>query len=528
MKKIRSVILALLLPMAMIAQENWEGGLFLGYSNYMGDLVEPVFTFAQSSPAFGLMLRNHLSDKMGLRFNLLYGKIKGDDAYYGFNTARNASFESPLVEVSFMGEYALFRFPQKKAGSTFQRGFTPYLFGGFGAAFGSPKVTNGETINYSNTYFSIPLGGGLRYDLNSRTHIGLELGGRFSFSDALDGISEQKGNPDLNDAYYMGGIVLGFRFGQTDTDDDGIPDDDDACPTQAGVYSLGGCPDADGDGIADRDDSCPDEPGDLRMNGCPDRDRDGVADNMDDCPDKAGLRRFSGCPDTDGDGIIDTEDNCPTVAGLSAMNGCPDADRDGITDAVDECPEEPGSAEHKGCPDIDNDGIRDADDECPGHPGLLRFKGCPDTDNDGISDKQDKCPSLPGLPENDGCPDISAEDKRILDLAMRAVQFESGSARLLPSSYRILDQIGEVITRYPGFSLRIDGYTDDVGNDFTNQQLSENRARACQDYLIEIGVSPSLLSYMGHGENSPIADNNTATGRRLNRRVTFTLLPSSN
>jgi hypothetical protein len=82
-----------------------------------------------------------------------------------------------------------------------------------------------------------------------------------------------------------------------DTDGDGVADADDACPNEAGVAALGGCPDADGDGVADKDDTCPNE---------------------------AGVAALGGCPDADGDGIADADDACPTEAGVAATNGCPE------------------------------------------------------------------------------------------------------------------------------------------------------------------------------------------------------------
>lgn len=529
MKKILSLTYILLLPFLCISQEKWEGGLFLGYSNYLGDLVEPTFTFKQPNLAIGLLVRNNLSEQFGLRLNLLYGKIEGDDANYDRNKDAGRKFNSTIWELSVLGEYELFGNRRWDENGKFSKIFSPYIFGGLGANFGNPKdIPTGlgdPESDYSNVHFSLPVGAGIKFDVSRKVNIGLELGMRFTFSDYLDGISEVSGDANDNDIYNVGGLVLSYRFGDKDSDDDGIVDSEDKCPTQPGSAALSGCPDSDGDGIADRDDNCPNDAGEARLNGCPDRDGDGVADNVDDCPDEAGLRRFSGCPDTDGDNIIDKEDNCPTVAGLPAMNGCPDADRDGITDAKDACPNEPGTAEHKGCPDTDDDGIADNEDDCPNNPGTRRFNGCPDTDGDGIADPNDKCPTLAGLAANDGCPEIKAEDKAVLDLAMKNVQFETNSANLLKSSRAILDQIAEIIQRYPGFKLTIDGYTDNVGNDFANQQLSERRALACFEYLASKGVSKSSMSHAGHGESSPIADNNTARGRSQNRRVEFKLIP---
>ncbi len=523
MKHVKLLLLVLSLPLLATAQEKWGGGLFLGMSNYWGDLVEPnAPLFDQASPAFGIMVRNQMSPNFALRGSLYYGKLKGDDKNYDQNFDRGASFSSSLIELGLIGEYDLLG-KRRYNGTTFKRTFSPYLLGGIAVNFGDPKPKNGD-VDYSTTRLAVPFGVGIRYDLSSKMFLGLEYATRATFSDDIDGISETTGNPDDNDWYNFAGLVLGFTFGDKDSDDDGVADEDDACPTLAGPVALSGCPDTDGDGIADREDACPNDAGEQRMNGCPDRDGDGVADNADDCPDDAGLRRFSGCPDTDGDNIIDKEDNCPTVAGIPAMNGCPDSDRDGITDAEDACPNDPGTAEHNGCPDTDNDGIPDHLDACPNDPGIKKFNGCADTDNDGVEDPKDKCPTLAGLANNQGCPELKAEDKAVLDFAMRNIQFATNSSELLPSAVKILDQIAEIVNRYAGYKLKIDGYTDDQGNDFANQQLSDSRAKSCYDYLASKGVDKSIMSYKGHGESDPIGNNNSAEGRRLNRRTVFTLV----
>jgi hypothetical protein len=159
-----------------------------------------------------------------------------------------------------------------------------------------------------------------------------------------------------------------------DGDADGVPDDVDACPKQAGVSALepqkNGCPmeaDSDRDGIANNEDACPTELGikqpDAKKNGCPpDGDGDGVGDNKDACPGKAGPAssdpKTSGCPapDGDNDGVPDAEDGCAEVAGDPQNKGCPaDKDSDNIPDASDACPEAAGVASDdttkNGCPE---------------------------------------------------------------------------------------------------------------------------------------------------------------------------------
>lgn len=111
-----------------------------------------------------------------------------------------------------------------------------------------------------------------------------------------------------------------------DTDDDGVIDENDKCPTVVGLKSLGGCPDTDGDGVADQEDKCPTVAGIKLFNGCPDTDGDGIEDAKDKCPSKVGIAKYEGCPipDTDGDGLNDEFDKCPTIAGSMANNGCPE------------------------------------------------------------------------------------------------------------------------------------------------------------------------------------------------------------
>lgn len=213
----------------------------------------------------------------------------------------------------------------------------------------------------------------------------------------------------------------------SDLDEDGVPDDEDACPSEGGLAGADGCPDADGDGIADAEDACPDEAGLPGAEGCPvptegDRDGDGLADEADRCPDTPGAPRSEGCPDADGDSIPDVEDACPDEPGVPGGDGCPDdipdggdgdRDSDGIDDIEDACPDEPGAPSADGCPDSDGDSIPDSEDACPeepGAPGAEDGEGCPapgegDADGDGIPDAEDTCPEEPGAFGAEGCPD---------------------------------------------------------------------------------------------------------------------------
>ena len=259
-----------------------------------------------------------------------------------------------------------------------------------------------------------------------------------------------------------------------------------------------------------------------------DTDQDGILDDADECPTVFGLSAFAGCPDTDSDGVQDSHDDCPTIAGLIEMMGCPDADGDGVKDDADLCPLVPGVAVFSGCPDTDGDGIEDSKDNCPTVRGLPAFVGCPDTDGDGTEDSKDRCPKTYGPISNLGCPVIEAADKEVLTFAMKAVQFQLGKATLVPESGTVLNQIASIMKKYPDYHLTIDGHTDNTGSAEVNKKLSLARAKACYDYLVNKGVPAERMSYNGFGPSKPIADNSTYSGRTLNRRVEFNLAPEGN
>ncbi len=284
-------------------------------------------------------------------------------------------------------------------------------------------------------------------------------------------------------------------------------------------------PDIDGDGIIDTEDDCPAVPGLASLRGCPDKDGDGIADKKDDCPETAGIAKFNGCPDTDEDGIKDSEDDCPEEAGPRDNNGCPlqDRDGDGVVDADDKCPDVAGSAAFAGCPDRDGDGVADAEDKCPDVAGSAAFAGCPDTDGDGVEDSKDRCPKEAGPKENKGCPKIEKKDEEVLKFAMKSVQFNTARATLKAESTTILDQVVEIMNKYPKYSLSISGHTDSIGSASSNQTLSENRAKTCYDYLVGKGIATNRMSYTGYGETQPIADNINKAGRQKNRRVEFNI-----
>eukprot|EP01136_Pigoraptor_vietnamica_P007443 Opistho-1_new@2665 len=234
--------------------------------------------------------------------------------------------------------------------------------------------------------------------------------------------------------------------------------------------------------------------------------------------------------DTDGDGILDSKDKCPTVAGTAKYDGCPvpDTDGDGINDENDKCPTVKGLAKYQGCPvpDTDKDGINDEEDKCPTVAGVARYQGCPipDRDKDGINDEEDKCPDVPGVRENNGCPVIKEEVVKKVAASAKNIFFATGSNKLLAKSFKSLNDVAAILKEDAALKLDIEGHTDNTGSDKINQPLSQKRAQAVYDYLTtKGGVDAARMSHEGFGSSKPIADNKTAKGRGLNRRVEMKL-----
>ncbi len=312
-------------------------------------------------------------------------------------------------------------------------------------------------------------------------------------SDYLD---DFKTGPN-NDLLYTGNVGLSYYFGRdSDYDGDGVPNNRDACEgTPKGVV--------------------------VDEFGCPvDSDKDGVADYLDQCKDT------------------------PPMVKVDA-SGCPiDSDNDGINDDVDKCQNTPigVKVDKHGCPiDTDGDGVPDYLDKCSNTPAKVSVdkSGCPvDSDDDGVPDALDKCPNTPkGVQVGpDGC--ALVKEKEVVVVTKPAVikhlvlsgdtNFESNKAKLLPSAYEALKDVVATMKQHKDYKWEIGGFTDAVGSESSNLKLSKLRAQSIVDYLVSQGVSRNNLQIKGYGESNPIASNDNAEGRSMNRRVEIKLLTPIN
>jgi outer membrane protein OmpA-like peptidoglycan-associated protein len=227
--------------------------------------------------------------------------------------------------------------------------------------------------------------------------------------------------------------------------------------------------------------------------------------------------------DKDDDGVPDSTDNCPDQAGTEANNGCPvlDRDHDGVLDKDDACPDEAGSESNRGCPliDRDRDGVLDKDDACPDEAGPESNRGCPllDRDHDGVLDRDDACPEVPGLVEANGC--MPEKAAKMFSGTFEGINFASGKAIIMRNSYTNLNRAAAVLNEFPSIRLIIEGHTDNIGQPYKNQALSEDRAQAVKDYFVSKGIDAMRIETAGYGDTRPVANNRTATGRAENRRI---------
>jgi len=171
--------------------------------------------------------------------------------------------------------------------------------------------------------------------------------------------------------------------------------------------------------------------------------------------------------------------------------------------------------------DVDGDGIVDMKDGAPWAPedkdGFEDADGVPDPDNDqdGILDLDDVKPMDPETKNRwhdyDGAPDSYPQ--------LEMVHYSSGSAVLSSDAKGYLRGVIHMVVEWPEIKLHVAGHTDDAHSEKYNIDLSQRRAEKVRDYLVENGCPAGQLVVTFHGETQPRADNKTAKGMAMNRRV---------
>jgi len=173
--------------------------------------------------------------------------------------------------------------------------------------------------------------------------------------------------------------------------------------------------------------------------------------------------------------------------------------------------------------DSDRDGVKDSVDRCPSSAAGVQVdaQGCElilDADNDGIVDAADQCPnSAAGSKVNSvGCYDTLKEDVTV----SLNVNFATNSANVVSDAVEEVRRVAKFMAQYPSASVVFEGHTDDLGAAAYNKSLSQRRAEAVANILVEqFDVSSERVSAIGYGEEKPLVENNSRDNRAKNRRV---------
>ncbi len=475
-KRAIGVIAWIVIAATTLLGQSWDHTKGIGVTGNLFKFVGGNVDRAALGTGGGLSLRYGLSPYLLFDFNLNYGSFKPTQVGKRFAADENAP-------------YRTFTFPaalELKVTPAPEAAIKPYGFFGTGAyvwdlrdesrekksLLKDQALVWGERVYGStqvNPLFNI--GAGIESFITSGLALDLQAGiSALAYSKRKDNV----GYADENGYAPYGRATLSFYFGYfKDTDKDGIEDRLDADPKRPedfdGFQDEDGAPDYDndGDGIPDDRDLAPNMAEDI----------DGFQDD-DGAPD----------PDNDGDGIPDVRDKAP--------NEPEDFDQfqdgDGVPD-----------------PDNDGDGIPDSADRCPGTDAT-------------VARGEDTKETFNGYQDDDGCPDtkpMPVLEKKGATLVLKGVNFESGSAELLPEAIAILEQVIPGLKDNPEVVIEIRGYTDSQGSAAANQRLSERRAQNVMQYLIDRGIDASRLRAVGYGENNPVASNDTPEGRAQNRRI---------
>ncbi len=484
-------LLAFTSSFAQTRENPWAVGLYGVKSEYLGDLNKFSNEYTTSNVFNEYQNTTYNFNSLNVGGALSIDRFLNnyfDAGIYG--SYSSMSFEDNITKPGFIRSFESaslingnLHFRIKILGDNESR-FVPFVNVAGGAAiYNDLSGINykGDTVSTKDPVIAITatLGLGLEYKISDKFSIRYQSDLSWTSKDDVDYYERSKSN-DYQFQHNLG-IVYSFSFKKKDKDKDGVFDKKDNClgtPLGVQVDSLG----------------------------CPiDTDKDGIADYLDKCP------------------------NTSTKAKVDSL-GCPiDTDKDGIADYMDKCPKTPAEAkvDANGCAiDTDKDGVADYLDKCPntGIGATVDANGCAiDTDKDGVADYLDKCPEEAGIVENKGCPEVKEEVKKVLTKALQGIQFQTGKDIIRKKSLEILDDVVLAMNKNLSYNLEINGHTDNEGG-ANNLELSQKRADAVKNYLVEKGVDTKRLTAKGFGDTIPIASNNTKKGRSENRRVEFKIV----
>ncbi|MDX6183570.1 DUF6089 family protein [Flavobacterium sp. Fl-77] len=220
MKKIFNLLLCFFPFITLQAQIN-EIGVFLGGSNYVGDVGSTTY-IAPEKLAFGILYKWNKSPRHSYRFSYTQSKISANDLD-SKETSRNRRgfrFDNDIKELSAGLEFNFFDFNLHDE----KPKITPYIYSGLSVfRYNELYITSGQTkIDQKSTSLAIPITLGIKSNISRDFVLGLEVGARYTFTDNLDGSNPKNdfmagnrfGNLNNNDWYVFSGLTLTYTFGE--------------------------------------------------------------------------------------------------------------------------------------------------------------------------------------------------------------------------------------------------------------------------------------------------------------------------
>lgn len=339
-----------------------------------------------------------------------------------------------------------------------------------------------------------PIGAGLEIKLSKQLLLDLQAGSAVTLTDKING--NVVGDPKDGWFNFGLGLVVTGKSGRDDTDRDGLYDDE-----EEDIYTTNPeNPDTDGDGLKDGEEvkTYKTDPKN------PDSDGDGLSDG--DEVKKFGTNPMN--PDTDADGLKDGDEVNSYLT--NPIN--PDTDNDNLTDGdeVKSYKTDPLKS------DTDGDTLGDGEE-------LSKYKTNPlraDTDAGSVDDGTEVRRGTDPLVASD---DVVKEEEIKIGQVMilEGINFETNSANISTGSEEILMKAYNTMINNPAIEVEISGHTDSRGSNSANQSLSERRANSVKDWLVSKGINSARITTVGHGEDMPIAPNDSPENMLKNRRIEF-------
>ena len=214
-----------------------------------------------------------------------------------------------------------------------------------------------------------------------------------------------------------------------------------------------------------------------------------------------------------------------------------DYDGDGVFDRIDKCPNTP-----KGCivdvygceTDADHDGVCDGIDKCPDTPAGLKVDafGCADIQKTAMPTKEPEAPKVvsppPPAPAPPPSPPVSEMERKLVEtgtIRLENVYFETNSAKLLPESETTLNEAGAILEKFADLRIEVQGHTDTRGSGPYDMKLSQARAEAVRQYLLDhFHLDPDHYVARGYGKTQPETKERNQEELLRNRRVVLKVL----